>query len=386
LAFLLRLPRTGDVLRFSAGFSRFALITSPELIHRVLISDDGRFGEGKWTQRGARILRDCLITREGDPHRRRRLLLQPSFADRRFAPCGPTMVDQTLRLADGWRDGQIVDARREMRHLALAISGEVLFKADLASDAAGILGALAVEIGAISRLPLPRPKLIAARGLLRRRAARLREGHLVEQLRAAGLSEAAICDEIIAMLLASVDTTSAALAWTWLMVGLRPEVESRLHAELSEVLGGRPPSLEDLSRLPYLELVLTEVMRLYPPVHFIDRRALDEIDLNGTRLRAGEYVLLSPLYTHRDPRFHEEPARFWPERWLTPASDQAPRCAYFPFGAGPHVCIGMGLARREMALVVATLAQRWRLRPAPAVPRDPSPQTAQFPVTLEQRA
>jgi cytochrome P450 len=385
LAFLLGLQQTGDVIRFQVGFSQFALINSPDLIHRVLVTENDRFGEGKWTQRGHYVMHDCLITREGESHRQRRGLLQSSFAHYRIAVCGLAMVEHTQRLAEGWRDGQILDVRKEMGRIALALAGATLFSLDLEPNADEIVRALGVMLHAMSRLPVPRPRLVTARRLLRRTAARMHQGHLVTQLREAGLSDTEVQDEIVAMLIASVDTTSRTLAWTWFVIGSHQEVESRLHAELSEVLSGRPPTLEDLPRLPYLELVLTEVLRLYPPVHFIDRRALEDMDLNGARLRAGEYILLSPRLTHRDPRFYDEPSQFRPERWHPDGRKQRPQYSYFPFGGGPHVCIGMGLARMELALVVATLAQHWRLKPSSSLLLEPSPQTSYLPMTLERR-
>ncbi len=137
--------------------------------------------------------------------------------------------------------------------------------------------------------------------------------------------------------------------------------------------------------LPYLETVLNEVLRLYPPVHFIDRRPLEDVELDGEAIEAGTFLLISPLLTHRDPRFYPEPERFDPRRWSDQAGEGRPRYAFLPFGGGPHTCIGMTLARMELTLVIAALATRWRLRPSEAIAADPSPQTSRFPMTLERR-
>lgn len=385
LGFMLGLPEAGDLIRFKAGFTRFALIRGPELIHRVLVTDDACFGEGKWTQRSTHVLHDCLITRDGEPHRQRRADLQPSFAENRLATQDSAMVARTLRLAEEWREGEIVDVNRQMACLNLAIFVDTLFAVDLGGEISELERALQVMRRAMSKLPLPRPTFLAARRRVRQAIAGLRRGPMVEDLRQAGLGDDEIDDEIVAMLFASIDTTPSALTWTWFAIGRHQAVEAKLHAELSEVLGGRPPTFADLARLPYLKLILTEVLRLYPPVRLIDRRALEDIDLGGTRLHAGEYVLISPLLTHRDPRFFERPSSFWPERWQTEQSPEARR-AYLPFGRGPHVCIGLGLAMRGMGLILATLAQGWRLKPAPGLPLEPSPQTAALPMILEHRA
>ncbi len=385
LAFLLRQEECDGVSRFKVGFSDFVLINRPELVQRVLVGESGAFGEGKWTQRGYYTMGDCLITREGAPHRARRALLRSSFALSRIQAGGPAMVACAQRLAERWEDGRSVDIREEMAHVALTAATSTLFSEDLESEADDIVAALREMLGSISRLPLPRPRLTAARRLLRETVLRFKGGHLVEGLRAAGLSEQEVCDEIVSLLMATVDTTPSTLAWTWFALGRHLGVEERLHDELSQILGGCPPTADDIPRLRYQKLVLTEVLRLYPPVHFIDRRALEDVDLGGVTLRKGEYILLCPLLTHRDARYHEDPLRFWPERWEPERAKSQRSYSYFPFGGGPHVCIGMGLAEQELALILGTLAQQWRLRPAESLPRDPSPQTARFRMRLEKR-
>jgi cytochrome P450 len=272
-----------------------------------------------------------------------------------------------------------------MARISLAASVRALFGVDVDSGAEQLVEALSRLRRAISRLPFPWPGLVAARRRLRRATSRLRHGSMVEQLRGAGLSEQAVESEVAAMLFASFDTTSAALAWTWFAIGRHPEVEAKLHAELDEVLGDRVATLEDVPRLRYSRSVITEALRLYPPVHFVDRRALRDVDLGGVRMRAGEYVLLSPLLTQRLARFYDQPARFWPERWQGEGAPRPSRYAYFPFGDGPHVCIGRGLALKVITLTIATLARHWRLKPSPTLPHDPNPNTADLPMIPERR-
>jgi cytochrome P450 len=385
LAFMRQLPEHGGAVRFKVGFTHFVLVTSPELIHRVLFTDNDRFGEGKWTERGNYVMHDCLITREGQPHRERRDLLQPGFSQKRIGPTLGMMVEHAQRLSDSWRPGQRIDIRKQMGSVALTCAGEALFEEDLHGEADELVAALGVLLHAISRLPIPWPEVLAARRRLAGLARRMRSGFLVERMRAAGLSEAQIDDEIISLLIASVDTTPGTIAWIWFLMGRNPDVEQRVHAELDGVLGTEPVTMEALQRLPYLEAVLTEVLRLYPPVHFADRRALEEMTLGGVQLRAGDYLLISPLLTQRDARYYEDPELFRPDRWSGGLRQALPQYAFFPFGGGPHVCIGMGLARQEMLSVVATLAQRWRIRPEPTLPDYPSPNTGRLEGTLEER-
>jgi cytochrome P450 len=384
LLYLQGLSRTDDVFRFQVGMTEFVLVNRPDLIQRVLVGEQEKFGEGKWTQSGTHSLGDCLITREGDSHRERRALLQPSFAERLLADKSDRMVEHALRHAADWTDGAVVDMRQEMNRLALTIAADVLFDLDVRSEAQALCRALGSLLFAIPRLPLPRPRVIAAKRYLRGMAARVNSGHMFERLKAAGLDAREIQNEIIAMWVASADTTPSSLAWIWFSLSREPAVEAALHKELAEVLGGRRPTAADLSRLHWVDRIGFEVLRLYPTVHFIDRRALCDIELGGVSVRAGEYILLCPLLTQRDPRHYTDPERFDPDRFLPgPARKQA-LLPYFPFGGGPHVCIGMGFARRELALVVATLAQQWQMRPV-GMDERPSPQTSSFPMRAEAR-
>ena len=385
LAFVRGLGEWRDVMRFHTGLSEFTLVNHPDLIRRILVPDNDLYGEGKWTLRGKHVMGDCLITREGDAHRQRRALVGPSFDRKRLAERVPAMVRCVERLTAGWASGDRIDAHRAMGQLAITMAGAVLFDADLESEAAELSDALVVMLGAIPRLPLPSRRLAAARRRVERTAARLTGGDLVSRLRQAGLFEAEIRDELVSLLIAAVDTTPRALAWTWFLLGRHPSVESRFHEELLAVLGGGPATGDDLQRLTFMQMVLNETLRLYPPVHFIDRRPLRDVELGGVRVRAGSYMLLSPLITHRDPRFFEEPGVFRPERWDPSCAAQRPGRLSFPFGAGPHACIGEGLARLEISITLATVAAHWRLRPAPELPGEPSPQTARLPMILERR-
>ncbi len=397
LGFLAGLDEGGDVVRFRAGFTDFTLIRGPEAIYRVLVKDNDSYGEGKWTARGKRVLHDCLITQEGESHRERRLLLQPGFDRRRLVRFGPAIVERTLQLERRWREGETVEARHEMSRLALAVVGDALFSFDLEPQADELVEPLVTLLDAIPKPGLPGPgalrlaraqRLLDATGyrmIAERRASGEDGDDLLSALLEAGLADEEAKDEIVALLQAGIDTTPGALAWAWLLLARSPEAESRLHAELGAALGGRPPGVEDLPRLPYLAMVIDEVLRLYPPVHFIDRRPLADVELDGCPVRAGSYLLLSPLLTHRDPRFFPEPAAFRPERWSEEEQGKRPRYSFFPFGGGPHVCIGEVLARMELGLVIATLAQRWRLRPEPGFPSEASPRAMRLPMILERR-
>ena len=163
------------------------------------------------------------------------------------------------------------------------------------------------------------------------------------------------------LFLAGHETTANTLSWTWLLLAENPDIERRLHAELDAVLGPRPPQPEDVGRLAYARRVLAESMRCYPPAWAIGRRALEDFWIGGYSVRRGTVVLVSQYLVHHDERFYSDPERFDPDRWLPERLKSRPKYAYFPFGGGTRVCVGESFAWTEGILVLATLAQRWRL-------------------------
>jgi cytochrome P450 len=180
-----------------------------------------------------------------------------------------------------------------------------------------------------------------------------------------GMSDEQVRDEAMTIFLAGHETTANALAWTWHLVSQSPETEARLHEEVDRVLGGRTPTVADLPALTFVERVVTESVRLYPPAYIVGRRALEDYQIAGYDIPAGSLIVMSPYLTHRQPEYFPDPERFLPDRW-TPAFKAAlPPFAYFPFGGGTRRCIGESFAWMELVLVVSTIAQHWQLRATP---------------------
>jgi cytochrome P450 len=188
-------------------------------------------------------------------------------------------------------------------------------------------------------------------------------------------------DEVVTLFLAGHETTAIALSWTWYLLGQNPSVEAELADELRSVLGGRPPTVDDLPSLRYTDAVVREAMRLYPPAYVIGREATEACEIGGHPIPVGTTVYVSPWVTQRDARFFPEPEAFRPGRWSDESSARLPRFAYFPFGGGPRLCIGVSFAMMEAVLLLATIAQRFRLRieddqrvvPFPSITLRPSP-------------
>ena len=180
-----------------------------------------------------------------------------------------------------------------------------------------------------------------------------------------GMDDTQLRDEALTIFLAGHETTANALTWTWYLLSQHPEVEARMHAEIDSALQGRCPAYEDLAALPYTRMILAESMRLYPPAWAIGRRALQSFESRGFTIPAKSVVLMSQYIMHRDPRYFPDPDKFDPKRWTPEVQAARPKFSYFPFGAGTRICIGEQFAWMEGILLIAALAQRWRMRLEP---------------------
>jgi cytochrome P450 len=352
----------GAPLRLSAPAGRFVLVRDPQEVWRVLVTDADSFRPGKWKRRARRFFGDTLNTLDGEEHRRRRLLLQPSLDRRRITRFAPSIAARVETAQRGWQDGARLRLRDELDRLSLAVAGEVLLSTELDPELAA---SLAEVMARVPRLTPPVPGTRAARALARVESAvdalPGSDDDLLSALRRAGLPERTVRGEVIAFLLAAVDEPPSALEAAWYLLDRNAAARERLEAELDE--GGRD----------YLDAVLRETLRLFPPARHIDRCPVGNGRTN---------VVVSPLVTHHDPRLYERAGEFVPERWLR--REERPRGAYFPFGAGAHACIGEPLARAIMTETLAGIARRWRLRVDPDAPA-PGPRAPRLEVTLERR-
>jgi cytochrome P450 len=403
LRFLTQLSRDyGDIVHFRIGPQHVVLLNHPEMIKDVLVTQSHKFAKGRGLQLAKRLLGEGLLTSEGDFHRRQRRLAQPAFHRQRILSYGAVMVECAHLTASRWRDGEQVDIAPEMARLTLSIVGKTLFGADVESEAGEIRESLAESIRVwrrstlpfgelLEKLPLPSTRRFnAARARLdatiyrlieEHRAAGIDRGDLLSMLLMArdaendggSMTDEQLRDEAMTIFLAGHETTANALTWTWYLISQHPEVEARLHTELGQILSGRDPTVEDLPKLTYTEMVLAESMRLYPPAWIIGRRALEDYAANSYRIPAGSLVLMSQHVMHRDPRYYPNPERFDPLRFSTEAKAARPKFAYFPFGGGPRLCLGEAFAWMEGVLVLATLAQQWRMDLVHGHPVEPHP-------------
>jgi cytochrome P450 len=289
-----------------------------------------------------------------------------------------------------------------MTEITLRIAARTLFGTDVADDVATMRGAsftmtdhfrsrlFSLMILLPDSVPTPGNRrymrsvrslnALVDRIIAERRAKAAAADDLLDMLLGArdeagqGMTDRQLRDEVMTLLLAGHDTTALALTWTFVLLAQHPAVEARLLAEVDGVLGGRPPTAADAPHLPYTEQVFAETLRLYPTAWAIGREAIRDTTIAGQRVRKGTNVLMSPWVIHRDPRFYDEPAAFRPERWADGLERRLPRFAYVPFGGGQRVCIGSSFAQLEATLLLARIAQRFRLALAnPGQPIQPLP-------------
>jgi cytochrome P450 len=385
LAFLMNLAREyGDLAYFTLGPQKVFFINNPDYIRDVLVTHNRNFMKGRGLQRAKKLLGEGLLTSEAEFHLRQRRLAQPAFHRQRIAAYAAQMTDYAVETRDRWRTGEPIEVDREMMRLTLAIAGKTLFNADVESEADEIGAALTEAFMLFNTVTLPFSELLEklplpAKRRFQRARARLDETiyRIIAEHDTEGdggqMTDGQLRDEAMTIFIAGHETTANALAWTWYLLSQSPEVEAKFHAEIDEVLNGRLPMAEEVSRLRYTEMVLAEAMRLYPPAWIIGRRALQDYEVAGYPVPAGSLMLMSQYVTHHTARWYPEPFRFDPDRWKPEEKEKRPRFSYFPFGGGPRVCIGEGFAWMEGALVLATIGQQWKLRLVPNQRIEPRP-------------
>lgn len=382
--------RYGDIVLFKVGNERIYLFNHPDLVRDVLVTNQKNFTKSRALERAKKVLGEGLLTSEGAFHLRQRRLAQPAFHRDRITAYARSMVEYAERTRSRWKAGSSIDAHDEMMKLTLAIVAKTLFSADVEGEAAEIGEALSTTFAAfnigvlpfselLEKLPLPYIKRFdAARARLdatiyriidERRRSGEDKGDLLSMLLLAqdtegdggGMTNLQLRDEAMTIFLAGHETTANALSWTWYLLSRHPDVEERFHQEV-DALGDRLPGPEDTPRLTYTRMILAESMRLYPPAWAIGRRAIEDFEAGGYDIPARSMVLMSQYIMHRDRRFHPDPTRFDPDRWLPEVASARPRFSYFPFGGGTRICIGEQFAWMEGVLLLATIAQRWSLR------------------------
>jgi cytochrome P450 len=381
----------GDVVRVRIGLQTVYWVNKPELVRQVL-GDAGTFDKGMQAEKLRIIVGNGLVTAAGDHHVRRRRLVQPAFHRTRIAGYVRTMRELAAEAVERWRDGERIEADKHFAQLTLRVVGKTLFSTTLGNETVDevvrsmpvVMHGLGVRIrdpfGLRGRLPTPANREFEAavrrlwgavdRIVAEYRAAGVDHGDMASMLLLArdeetgeGLSDEAVRDEVLTVLTAGHETTANALSWAVHHLGERPDIETRVHAEVDDVLGERGVTFEDIPNLTFLHSVVMETLRLYPPAWILTRRATTTARLGDVELPAGASVFFAPYALQRDPAVYSHPDDFDPDRWSGDRSPLTQRPSFVPFGGGRRQCLGDVFAMNELVVVLATIAQRWRLVP-----------------------
>jgi cytochrome P450 len=400
LATIPRIAYQEPIWRAKSLFDDQLIVSDPAGIKHILLDNvanypkaaldvsvlSAAFGEG-------------LLTSQGDKWRAHRRVMSPSFDHRSIASYAPVITDAATARLNAWDakgDNAEINITREMLTLTLEVISRAMFSTDSEAlqsqlDETIRKGLAELSFGLQHIAPVIGPFLLK-RKLARIRAnfdavdavmqnvIRGREKHadaaprdLLDRLIAATDSETGfrmtdeeVRDEVVIIFIAGHETSALASTYVWYLLSLHPEVEAKLHAELDAVLGGRAPAYDDLEKLSYTRMVIDEAMRLYPPAPMLTGRvALETDEICGRPIAKGTQIAILPWVVHRHRTLWDDPDRFDPERFSRQHSAARPRFAYLPFGGGPRICIGAQLALTEVSLLVATMAQRYRLKLVP---------------------
>jgi cytochrome P450 len=375
------------------------LLNEPEWVQEMLVTRAPQVTKERTQRRMKILLGEGLITSEGAFHMRQRRIAAPAFHRQRIANYADVMAQQGARLSEQWaarsNPAAPMDMAQEMMHLSLEVVARTLFATDVTPEVRGISDDVNVVMDLYTFLlslpraeaylhwPLPgltqfkraRKRIDATMHTMiaRRRASGEDKGDLLSMLIAArdteddhaGMTDEQLRDEVVTIFLAGYETIANAMTWTWYLLSQNPEVEARFHQEIDEALDGRLPTMADLPRLNYVERVMAESMRLFPPVWAMGRQAAQDMEIGPFFVRAGTMLYASQYLLHRDARYFPDPERFDPDRFLPDQVAARPKFSYFPFGAGGRQCIGEAFAWMEGTLLLATLGQRWKMRLVP---------------------
>jgi cytochrome P450 len=391
LAFEKGIAKTyGDIVHLRLAGRHAYLISHPDDIRKVLVEEADKYHKAPiYRIILARFLGNGLLTSDGEFWKRQRKLTQPAFHTKRIQAYAETMVSYTQKMLDSWSSGEIRDVNRDMMRLTLNIVVKSLFNTEIGAEADRIGAALTTVLeastesgsSALQMLPawIPLPRNIKNRRGVRqldeivmriineRRNTQDDKGDLLSILLQSEdddghkMTDKQLRDEVVTLVLAGHETTANGLTWTWYLLSQHPEVREKLYEELDRVLGGRLPTLADLRQLEYTSLIFKESMRLYPPIPSYARHSLVPVELAGYALPANSIIVISPHVFHRDSRWWDNPDAFIPERFAKDNEKSLVKYAYLPFSTGPRVCIGNSFAEMEAVLLLATIAQRFRL-------------------------
>ena len=397
LGFVSRVAATyGPIASFHLLQFPIILLSEPEYI---LIDHQRDFTSREFNSDLEPTFGQGLLTSDGDFHRQQRRFVQPAFHRKRVESYARIMVEYTQQMINAWQVGEQIDVVTVMQELTLRIVGKALLNVDLGAGRLSTLGnAFTTLIMDASKpwlsdksikvdLPfLPYHRYLQAGKLLdetvygiiaEHRRQKSDVGDVVAMLLAtqdedgSQMTDEQIRDQVMTLFGAGHETTANLLTWAFYLLSLYPQVRRKLIAEVNEMVGDGVPTEESVRRMPYLDQVIEEVLRLYPPAWSIGRRATKDVDLAGYHFSAGTMFMMSQWVVQRSAKYFDDPGAFRPERFAAENRQKIPAMAYFPFGAGTRMCIGMPFAQLEAKLLLATILSRYTLELVPGFAVEP---------------
>jgi epi-isozizaene 5-monooxygenase len=390
LGFLAGLRDHGDLVRIRLGPKTVYVATDPELVGFLLKSPDYIVGGPLWDHLEV-LLGKGVATSNGQLHRRQRRMIQPAFKPERIAHYATVMEEEAQATANRWQTGAVIDISSELFNTAARIVARSLLEVDSLGEKADLIGhalhtvfeglylRMILSVGALYRLPTPANRrfdraLATLHELVdeivteRRCSPREREDLLAVLLNAEDesrrpLSDSEIHDHLVSLVVAGAENVASTLAWTLYLLTEHPDQERRLVDEVHSVTSGRPVTFADLKQLSHTRNVITEAMRLRPAAWIFTRRSATGTNLGRYRIPAHTDIAYSPYAMQRDPRSFPHHLEFDPDRWSPDRAAAVPKLAMIPFGTGNRRCPGDHFALAELAIILATLTARWRLRP-----------------------
>jgi cytochrome P450 len=400
LGFLTDVAEThGEIAYIKMLAFDFYLLNSPEYVYQAIIKQGSKLEKWKrQTDTWANAVGHSTLTMEGEKWKQHRRILNPSFHATTVQRYTDMIIDQTQRALDRWQDTSEQEMMFEMMRTTMSIIAEIIFSIkDLERDAAGLNQALTAVFEVLTArttafqqtpiwAPTPENRRIWAATrtienfmlplISERRRAGVDHGDILSDLIQAKdaetgeqLSDREIMNELKTLFGAGHETTALMLTWTLYLLAKNPEIQEKLQAEVDRVLVGRDPTLNDLKQLPYTEQVINESMRLFPPAwSLMVRQAKEELQFGDTRVPQGSLLLIPMWVVHRNPSVFPDPLRFDPDRFEGDWRSRFPKYAFFPFGGGPHVCVGSHLAMLEGHLMLPMMVQRYSYHDLPRAP------------------
>ena len=391
----------GNIAHYRLLGIHIVFINDPEYVREILVNQAGSFVRERTIQRLKILLGEGLLTSDDPTHKRSRRIAAPAFHRQRIANYADTMVHSSVVMREEWKDGETLDVAATMMKLSLEIVARTLFATEVDDDIRAINDQTNTIMGIYNYL-IAFPNLEAVLhwpipGVTRFRKAREKLDKVVNRLIAdrkaepeeqvaqrtdllsllvmardedgSRLSDEQLRDEVLTIFLAGYETTANALSWTWYLLTVNPEADARMAQALREVLGegadARVPTLEDYSQLKYTQMVFAEALRLYPPAWAMGRMSTAPVQLGPYRLPPGTHWYISQYILQRNAKYFPDPEKFEPLRHTEEQKAKRDKFVYFPFGGGARQCIGEGFSWMEGVLVLATLAQKWRMELLP---------------------